>query len=128
MSAEDGIRRAIASYTQTHDVYDTEGLVALWADDGVFVSTTAEYRGQESIREFHKGRAARATPGVQNRLLEGEPLITVNGNTASAVTSCIGLRRNGEEPWSVAFFAQWADKFVQRGEKWLFTERRVLYP
>ncbi len=28
----------------------------------------------------------------------------------------------------VTFFAQWADKFVERGDKWLFTERRVLYP
>jgi hypothetical protein len=128
MSAEDGIRRAILQYTQAHDVYDTEGLVQVWAEDGVFITTNGEYRGHQSIREFHEGRRARAVPEIQNRLLAADPLITVNGTTAEALTSVIGLRRTGDEPWSLTFFAQWADKFAERGDRWLFIERRVLYP
>jgi hypothetical protein len=128
MSAEDGIRRAIAQYTETHDVYDTDGLVELWAEDGVFVTPTDEFRGQASIRQFHETRRARAAPDVQTRLLPTDPLITVHGQTADALTSVIGLRRQNAEPWTVTFFAQWADKFVERGNRWLFTERRVLFP
>jgi ketosteroid isomerase-like protein len=128
MSAEDGIRRAILQYTHAHDTYDTEGLVQVWADDGLFVTPNAEFRGHASIRDFHNGRKARAVPDVQNRLMAADPMITVNGGTAEALTSVIGLRRGGEEPWSVVFFAQWADKFVEAGDRWLFTERRVLYP
>jgi len=128
MSAEDGVRRAIGQYTQAHDIYDTDGLVQLWAEDGLFVTPTDEYRGQDSIRQFHEGRRARAVPDVQNRLMPADPLISVNGSTAEALTSVLGLRRAKAEPWTVTFFAQWADKFVQRGDRWLFTERRVLYP
>jgi SnoaL-like domain len=128
MSAEDGIRRAIQKYIQTHDVFDTEGLVQLWAEDGLFVTPRGEFRGHASIREFHEARRERAEPGVESRMLSGDPLITVNGTTAEALTSVIGLRRANEEPWAVAFFAQWADTFVERGDRWLFTERRVLYP
>ena len=128
MSAEDGIRRAILQYTQAHDVYDTEGLVRVWSEDGLFVTTNGEYRGLASIREFHEGRRTRAVEDVQNRLMAADPLITVHGSTAEALTSVIGLRRTRDEPWAVAFFAQWADKFIQRGDIWLFTERRVLYP
>ena len=128
MSAEDGIRRVILEYTQAHDTFDTEGLVAVWAEDGLFVTPNAEYRGHASIREFHEGRRARAMPDVQSRLMAADPLITVHGSTADALTGVIGLRRANDEPWTVAFYAQWADRFVERGDKWLFTERRVLYP
>ena len=128
MSGEDGIRRAIGQYTQSHDIYDTDGLVAVWAEDGLFVTPNGEFRGRARIREFHEGRRARAVPEVQNRLLAADPLITVHGSTGEALTSVIGLRRTREEPWTVAFFAQWADKFEEHGDRWLFTERRVLYP
>ena len=128
MSAEDGIRRAILQYTQAHDIYDTEALLQVWAEDGVFITTNGQYQGHQSIREFNEGRRARAVPEVQNRLLAGDPLITIDGSTAEALTSVIGLRRSGEGPWSISFFAQWADRLAQRGERWLFTERRVVYP
>ena len=128
MSAEDGIRRAILEYTQAHDIYDTDGLVQVWAEDGLFATPSAQYRGHASIRDFHEGRRARAEADVQNRLMAADPLITVHGSTAEALTSVIGLRRTKDEPWTVTLFAQWADKFAERGDKWLFTERRVLYP
>jgi hypothetical protein len=128
MSAEDGIRRAIQEYIATHDVFDTEGLVGLWAEECLFITPRGEYRGHASIREFHEARRGRAEPDAENRMLSGDPLITVNGNTASAVTSVIGLRRPKGGEWAVSFFAQWADKFVEHGDRWLFTERRVLYP
>ena len=128
MSAEDGIRRAILQYTQAHDVYDTEGLVRLWAEDGLFITPRGEFRGHQAIREFHEARRARAAPGVQSRMFGADPLITVNGSTGHAITSVIGLQRAGEEPWSVSFFAMWEDRFAQAGDRWLFTERRVLYP
>jgi hypothetical protein len=128
MSAEDGIRRAIVQYIYTHDAYDNDGLVQLWAEDGFFVTPRGEFRGHAAIREFHEGRRARAEPGVDSRMVSGDPLITVNGTTAEALTSVIGLRRAQDEPWAVSFFAQWQDRFVERGDRWLFTERRVLYP
>jgi hypothetical protein len=127
MSAQDGIRRAIQQYIQTHDVFDTEGLVQLWAEDGVFVTPRGEFRGHASIREFHEARRARSEPEADNRMMSGDPLITVNGTSAEALTSVVGLRRPKDQSWAVSFFAQWADKFVQRGDGWLFIERRVLY-
>ena len=60
--------------------------------------------------------------------MAADPLITMNGSTAEALTSVIGLRRTKDEPWAVTFFAQWADRFVERGDRWLFVERRVIYP
>jgi hypothetical protein len=49
---------------------------------------------------------ARSVPDIQNRLMAADPLITLNGWAAEALTSVIGQRRTKDEPWGVTFFAQ----------------------
>ena len=38
MSAEEAIRRVMGRYIQAHDTHDVEGILKLFAEDGVFTN------------------------------------------------------------------------------------------
>ena len=127
MTDEDEIRSMLARYAQYHDDFDTQALVDMHAEDAVFYTTAGELRGHAALREFHDGRKARSTPDVNAKLVVYNPLISVDGQYASAATYVVGLRREGSSPWTVSFIAQWADKFRHDNDGWRYIEKRVLY-
>src|SRR5215472_14839661 len=127
MTDQDEIRTMLASYAKYHDDFETQPLVAMHAEDAVFYTTSGELRGHAALQAFHDGRKARATPDVKAKLMVCEPLIDVEGDHAEAATYVVGLRREGTDPWSVAFIAQWADKFRREKDGWRYIEKRVLY-
>jgi uncharacterized protein (TIGR02246 family) len=133
MSPEEEIRHVMAAYVQAHDRYDTETILSLFAPDGLFAAhaptplpRSGEYRGHEALRKFFDGSraTAAANPGVDSKLVCSMPLIEVDGDVAEATTDVIGVRAAGGD-WTVNIVAQYADKFVRRGGRWLYAEKHV---
>jgi uncharacterized protein (TIGR02246 family) len=126
MSAEEQIRQLMGRYIQAHDTHDVETIVALFTDDGLFANQNGEFRGQARIREFFEGSRSRATPDRKGKLMCANSIITVDGETASALTDVVGFGREGESPWSVRLVAQYDDRFVHRNGQWQYAEKHVL--
>src|SRR5215207_7633296 len=127
VSAEEDIRRTMGRYIQAHDTHDVEAIVSLFVADGLFSNTSGDCRGHAAIRQFFENSRARATAaGRRGKLLCGNSIITVDGDTADVLTDVVGFRRVGDADWQVYLVAQYADKFVRQGETWLYKEKRVL--
>jgi uncharacterized protein (TIGR02246 family) len=127
MSPEERIRQVMAIYVHTHDTHDVEGMLELYTEDGLLVGSAGPLQGRAAIGAYHSARRNRATTDVRERLLCGNSVITVDGERADAVTDVVGFRKEADGPWSVAFFAQYLDRFVSIDGDWLFTEKRVVY-
>ena len=126
MSAEEDIRRVMGRYIQAHDTHDVETILTLFAEDGLFANQNGDFKGHAGVREFFEGSRARATPDRKGKLMCANSVITVAGDSATAVTDVVGFQRVGEDPWTVRLVAQYADKFVRRNGEWLYAEKRVL--
>jgi uncharacterized protein (TIGR02246 family) len=126
MSAEDQIRRLMGRYVQAHDTHDVETMQTLFAEDGLFANQNGDYKGRARIREFFEGSRSRATPDRKGKLMCANTIITVDGDTANALTDVAVLQQAGEAPWTIRMVAQYADKFVRQGEEWRYQEKRVL--
>jgi hypothetical protein len=115
-------------YIQAHDTHAVDAIVALFVEDGLFANASGDCRGHGAIRQFFENSRARAQtlPDRRSKLLCGNSIIEVHGDSADALTDVVGFQRNGSEPWSVYIVAQYADKFVQRNGQWLYAEKRVL--
>jgi ketosteroid isomerase-like protein len=127
MTDQDEMRNMLARYASAHDDFNTQELIDMHAEDAVFYTSTGELRGHAALREFHDGRKARSTPDVTAKLVVCDPLINVDGDHANAATYVVGLRREGTDPWTVSFIAQWADRFRHDKDGWRYIEKRVLY-
>jgi hypothetical protein len=128
VSAEEQIRRTMALYIQAHDTHNVDAIVALFVEDGLFANSGGECQGHAAIRQFFENSRARAQtlPERRSKLLCGNSLIGVDGDSAVTLTDVVGFQRNGSEPWNVYIVAQYADKFVRRKGRWLYAEKRVL--
>ena len=124
MTPEEQIRQLIARYAHVHDVNNVEGLVSLFAEDGAFVGGT-EYRGHDAIRAVFQSPAMRRGPDRRGKLMFGNSIITVTGDTAEALTDVVGVMSENDEPWRIYIVASHADRLVRQGERWLFAEKRV---
>ena len=104
MSAEEQIRNLMGRYIQAHDTHDVETIVNLFTEDGLFANPNGEFRGHARIREFFEGSRSRATPDRKGKLMCANSIITVDGETASALTDVVGLQRTatrrGLSDWS----------------------------
>jgi ketosteroid isomerase-like protein len=128
VSDEEQIRRTMGLYIQAHDTHDVDAIVALFVEDGLFANTRGDCRGHAAIREFFENSRTRAQamPDRRAKLLCGNSVITVSGDSAAASTDVVGFQRTAGEPWNVSLVAQYADKFVRRNGDWLYAEKRVL--
>jgi ketosteroid isomerase-like protein len=127
MSPEEDIRRVMAMYVHTHDTHDVEGMLELYSEDGLLVGSAGPLKGRAAICAYHAARRDRAVSDVRERLLCGNSVIKVDGDRAEALTDVVGFRKEADGPWTVAFFAQYLDKFVSIDGNWLYTEKRVIY-
>src|SRR5215471_10196966 len=101
MSAEEQIRRLMGRYIQAHDTHDVDTIVNLFTDDGLFANQSGEFRGQARIREFFENSRSRATPDRKGKLMCANSIISVDGETASALTDVVGLQCSGDSPWAI---------------------------
>ncbi len=126
MSAEEQIRHLMGRYIQAHDTHDVETIVNLFTDDGLFANPNGEFRGEARIREFFEGSRSRATPDRKGKLMCANSIISVDGQSATALTDVAILQRTGDAPWAIRGVAQYDDRFVVRNGEWRYAEKHVL--
>ncbi len=132
MSTEDEIRRTLARYVQNYHTYEVEEFVRLFALDGAFITRppVAEYRGHAALRAFAENRQRRAiaAPEKKVKLMCGIPLITVDGDRATALTDFIVFQYHSQGPWYPNIVGLYTDQLIRQEGGWVFAERRITEP
>jgi hypothetical protein len=124
MSDEDKIRQLLATYVQKTDDFDARGKSELFAEDAKYYPASGEIVGREAIYNTVASRVAAQPKDLHTKHLCGNSVITISGETAEATTDYVVYRSVGEDPWQIAQIGRYYDRFVRRGETWLFSENR----
>ena len=119
----EGVRAAIARYTQALDDGRTDDVVATYCADGTFeLPGTGTFTGHAALREAYAGWV----PTGPQRHLVSSTLVTDWDAHEARATSDVVLLAQGEKGWRVVFVARYHD--VLRGGddgRWLFHRRTV---
>src|SRR3954453_21217496 len=119
-STAEGIRQAIAAYTQALDDGRTDDLVATFCSDGsIDIPFIGAHQGHEALREVY----AKLTPRVPQRPLVANTLIVdANDHEARAVSAIVFLLL-GEPGWAVQLVGRYPDTLHHTDAGWRFHHR-----
>ncbi len=128
LEAERDILRTLYRYGHTIDVGDEDGWAACFTEDGEFVTNPrmedyTPYRivGRQALTEFVHNHTR--PPGLWHKHLLIEPLIDVDGDTAS-VNSYFAVLNDHEGKPVVRVFGRYVDRMRRDGDGvWRFVER-----
>jgi hypothetical protein len=120
----EGVRAAIAAYTQALDDGRTDDVVATFcADGGCDIPGLGTYDGHDALRAAY----AKWTPRRPQRHLVVNTLVTDwNGDEARAVSDVVFLL-HGESGWSVQLVGRYEDTLHRDGEAWRFHRRTASF-
>jgi hypothetical protein len=116
----EGVRAAIAAYTQALDDGRTDELVATFCVDGSCdIPGLGRHEGRSALRDAY----GRWTPSVPQRHLVLNTLVTDwNDHEAHATSDFVFLLR-GEAGWGVQIVGRYHDVLRRDGDRWLFHRR-----
>jgi hypothetical protein len=116
----EGVRAAIAAYTQTLDDGRTDDVVATWCVDGTFEATgMGTYSGHDALRAAY----ASWEPRVPQRHLVLNTLVTEwTEDEATAISDVVFLLM-GDRGWSVQLVGRYHDVLRHEGAVWRFHRR-----
>ena len=119
-SAVDGIRQAIAAYTQALDDGRTDDLVATFCPDGsIDIPFIGAHEGQAALREIY----AKLVPQVpQRHLVTNTLVLEADEHEARAVSDIVFLLR-AESGWSVQLVGRYTDTLHRTPDGWRFHHR-----
>lgn len=121
--AIEGVRAAIATYTQALDDGRTDDVVATFADDGVFdMPGMGTFTGTDALRTTYEGWKPR---GPQRHLVVNTLLTSWDESGAEAVSDVVLVAKGKDGAWGVSFVARYHDTLRLAGDRWLFALRRV---
>jgi hypothetical protein len=118
----EGVRAAIATYTQALDDGRTDDVVATFCTDGVCdIPGLGTYEGHDALREAY----ARVKPSRAQRHLVVNTLVTDwNDHEAKATSDVIFLLR-GDAGWAVQLAGRYEDTLHDDDGTWRFHHRRA---
>ena len=128
LEEERAITRTLDTYGQSIDYGDEDAWVDCFTEDGVFdVRSRHEHQlkrfisGRDELRRFIS-RHTRA-PELWHKHLLIEPLITVDGDSATCVSYLAVVMEHQEEP-VLRVFGRYRDRLVKGADgRWRFRER-----
>jgi uncharacterized protein (TIGR02246 family) len=128
MSDLDDIRHALAEYALVHDRLDLEGFVALFAQEGRYVSRSVTHDGRAAIREFIGAVYAKRPVDHRMKHLYANAVIDIgDADTANVTSDFLAYERfTADGAWQINMIAQCVDTLVKRDGRWLFLERRIV--
>lgn len=120
------IRRVITAYSNTQDAHDYDGYVALFANNGEWVSGSNVFRGHEAIKTMLVGLYGAPPPGYVN----GESFhisfnadVRVDGDKATATSRHVLFMR-GEKGEPVPMLSgRYDDELVREDGQWRILRR-----
>ena len=92
-------------------------------DLGDQIGQAAPRHGREALHQNLADRTRLNPPDRRTMHLLAEPLIEINGDTATAVSPYVGYGRIGDAPWEIMSVGRIHTKLVRDGEGWLFTTK-----
>jgi 3-phenylpropionate/cinnamic acid dioxygenase small subunit len=120
------IRRVIDQYCRYLDDRRFAPLLELFAEDATFSTMGQALAGRVAMAAFFgpgdvvAAERPRATHVLSNCIVE------VDGDTASAETDWVMIRRTGEGATIIELAGRYRDRLRRSAETWLFTERRAI--
>jgi len=118
----EGVRAAIATYTQALDDGRTDDVVATFCPDGgCDIPGLGTHEGHDALRAAY----ARVKPARPQRHLVVNTLLTAwNDHEANATSDVIFLLK-GDAGWSVQLAGRYEDTLHHDGATWRFHHRRA---
>jgi uncharacterized protein (TIGR02246 family) len=114
------IRRTLATYCQTLDDGRWDEWADLFAEDVTFAVMGQVHRGRDAVRGFIEPMQG---PDARGRHLLSEPLITVDGDTATATTDYCFVTK----AFTVQSAGRYHDVLVRDGDRWRFKVREIVF-
>jgi 3-phenylpropionate/cinnamic acid dioxygenase small subunit len=118
--SEADIRRTLAEYCQLMDDGRWDEWVGVFTDDVVFGVMGQVCRGPEEVRGFVEPNQQEDARG---RHLLSEPLITVDGDAATATTDYAFVAKN----MTVMSAGRYYDTLRDDGDRWRIAEREIVF-
>ena len=118
MSAEDGIRRTLASYCQLFDSKKWDELARIFAEDASLTSRRGTFKGREAV--IHDLQHA-MTDDYSGTLFTSNSVIEVDGDTACVVSDFLGV-----EGKKIVAVGTYKDTLQRSGSTWRFTGKEII--
>jgi hypothetical protein len=120
----EGVRAAIAAYTQALDDGRTDDVVATFcADGGCDIPGLGTYEGHDALREAY----SQWTPRRPQRHLVLNTLVTDwNEREATAVSDVVFILQ-GKDGWTVQLVGRYHDTLHRGGDTWRFHRREARF-
>jgi hypothetical protein len=120
----EGVRAALATYTQALDDGRTDDVVATFCPDGACeIPGLGNHRGHDSLREAY----ARWTPKRPQRHLVLNTLIAKWSDTEAVASSDVVFLLLGESGWTVQLVGRYHDTLHRDGGVWRFHHRAATF-
>lgn len=118
----EGIRAAMAEYTQALDDGRTDDVVAMYCNDGTFeMPGMGTFEGHDALRQAYEGWKPRAP---QRHLVLNTRITAWDAHEADAVSDVVFIAR-GEAGWSIQLVARYHDTLHHDAGTWRFHRRSV---
>lgn len=123
MSDHDEIRALLVRYCHLCDDGDFEDFADLFDEEATFTVMGEVHEGRAAIQEF---MTASLPPEVRGKHLISQPLISVDGDTASAATDYAFVGRT-PDGLGITSTGRYIDRLVRHGGRWLLAAREIVF-
>ena len=122
---KEAIAELIARYNYAIDHNDFRGWADCFAPEGVFDGMIGRYTAHQELDRFTADvqKLTATTPNLRHYVTNIQT--EVDGNQARSRCFLLMTSTTKEGGSKVVIAGEYEDKLVQRGGKWLFTERKV---
>lgn len=118
----EGVRAALAAYTQALDDGRTDDVVATFCPDGACdIPGMGSHQGHDGLREAY----ARWKPRRPQRHLVLNTLVTEWNDEEAHATSDVVFVLHGDAGWAIQLVGRYDDVLHRDGATWRFHERRA---
>ena len=123
---KDAIREAMARYCHALDACKFAEVAALFADDGAWVTDYGQARGRGAIEALLDSVVPKPGEGPQRKHYITNILITLDGDTARAISDYLVVRES-EAGLLPVMGGTYKDAFVRRDGTWYFSVKELVH-
>lgn len=117
-------RNLVAGYCRNLDTRNLDGLVGVFAPDGVVVTSGKEKVGRDAIRAWYGDVFTRNTPGLH---FLGNMILNQTGpESGASVSDELYYRKNPEGVWAIQARFVYTDTFVLIDAEWLIARHEMV--
>ena len=126
LEAKDAIRELMAAYAQALDACRFADVAACFAADGEWTTDYGEAKGRKAIEDMFRSVVPVKGEGPQRKHYITNIIITVDGDTASAVSDYLIIRES-ESGLIPVMGGTYRDRFVKTAAGWRFSRKELVH-